>query len=318
MTRRCSAPGAGAGDATGNGAGGIMPTSCPGDGGGGGTSGRAVNGVETRGDPTVNGGTAAGVFPLGALLDVGASADADAGVPAGGAALTGTGHAGVTDSADGTGVGASDSAETRTDSALTDGVSNGVNAAGSGSPTSADRIESSAPDGVTAGTEAGVAIDIIGRSDPRGADVPGADGTSGNAAPGASLVLPNSGDWSGGTGAAGCGAGVAHATDDDWAAPNTPGVDTDGVGRESCGVPLSIAATKPGVPRRIPGMLDGALAGTTGTRSGVGIRDGVDALVSGVVAPSVIRRMAPQTLQRARTPFGGTLAGSTRNTDRQS
>jgi hypothetical protein len=95
-------------------------------------------------------------------------------------------------------------------------------------------------------------------------------------------------------------------------------VDTDGVGRDGYGVPDSGISVEGGVLRRNPGMLAGVAATTAGVRTGV-IERGVSAgLVNGVVAPMLMRRMAPQTLQRALTPFGGTLDGSTRNTDRQS
>jgi hypothetical protein len=65
-------------------------------------------------------------------------------------------------------------------------------------------------------------------------------------------------------------------------------------------------------------MLAGVLATTAGVRTGVAVRGVIAGLVSGVVAPTLIRMIAPHTLQRARTPFGGTFAGSTRKTDRQS
>jgi hypothetical protein len=96
------------------------------------------------------------------------------------------------------------------------------------------------------------------------------------------------------------------------------GVVTDGVGREGYGVPESYGSFAAGVMRRIPGMLAGVAAATAGDRTGVEARGVIAGFVSGVVAPTAIRRIAPQTLHRARTPFGGTLAGSTRNTDRQS
>ncbi|MDZ7630952.1 MAG: hypothetical protein U5K74_06250 [Gemmatimonadaceae bacterium] len=95
------------------------------------------------------------------------------------------------------------------------------------------------------------------------------------------------------------------------------GVETEGVGREGYGVPLSAISVEVGV-RLIPGMLAGVAAATAGDRTGVADRGVSAGFVSGVVAPTVIRRIAPHTLHRARTPFGGTLAGSTRKTERQS
>ena len=198
--------------------------------------------------------------------------------------MTGTGQAGMTDS-----VG---------------GVEYAARAAGDGSATSGIATASSESDGATDRMEAGVTIGIIGRS--------------GNAAPSALPVPPTAGDGSGAAGAAGRGCGVADANEDAFATPKTPGVETDGVGRRDSDMPPSISPTSPGVPGRTRGLLTGELAGDAGERSGVGSRVETDGVVSGVVAPSVIRRMAPQTLQRARMPFGGTLAGSTRNTDRQS
>ncbi len=97
-----------------------------------------------------------------------------------------------------------------------------------------------------------------------------------------------------------------------------PAVDTEGVGREGYGVPTSAISLGSGVVRRIPGMLAGVDAATAGVRTGVTARGVMAGFVSGVVAPTVILRIAPQTLHRALTPFGGTFAGSTRNTDRQS
>ena len=72
---------------------------------------------------------------------------------------------------------------------------------------------------------------------------------------------------------------------------------------------------KAGVPSRT--ALNGVPV-ATGVCNGVGLLDGTAKFVSGVVAPSVIRTMAPQTLHRALTPFGGTLAGSTLKIDWQS
>lgn len=317
MTRRCSAPELCGNDGTASGAGGTMPTSCPGDGGGGGTSGRAVKGVETRGDPDVNGRCAAGASPLAALLDTGAAAAAGAAVLDAGAAMTGIGDTGVTDSIVGT-VDAPDGADTSIGSLRAVGAENGVGATGDDGPRSAENTESSETGGVTADTEAGVTIDIIGRSATAATTDSGAGGAAGTMAPRAPLTFANDGEESGVTEAVGGGNGVADVTDDDCAAPTVPGVETEGVGRETAGKRPSVGSSTPAVPRRLPGILEGTLAGTTGERSGVGIRGAIDGVVSGVVAPSVIRKMAPQTLQRARTPFGGTLAGSTRNTDRQS
>ncbi len=98
----------------------------------------------------------------------------------------------------------------------------------------------------------------------------------------------------------------------------TAGVETEGVGRDGYGVPDSVGSAADGVGRRMPGMLAGVLATTAGVRSGVAERGVMAGLVSGVVAPTLIRMIAPHTLQRARTPLGGTFAGSTRKTDRQS
>jgi len=58
--------------------GGTIPKNCPGDGGGGGTSGRAVNGVGMPGDPDANAGKAGGVSPLGAPRVAGVIEDAPA------------------------------------------------------------------------------------------------------------------------------------------------------------------------------------------------------------------------------------------------
>lgn len=73
-----------------------------------------------------------------------------------------------------------------------------------------------------------------------------------------------------------------------------------------------------GVGRRIPGIPDGVVALTDSGRTGATTRGVNDGFVSGVLAPTEIRMIAPHTLHRALTPFGGTLAGSTRKTDRQS
>jgi hypothetical protein len=106
------------------------------------------------------------------------------------------------------------------------------------------------------------------------------------------------------------------------------GCATDGVGIATVGiVGVGIAATAGnGVGWRIVGTAVGVIDGvdtgvdtpTEGDRIGVTLRGVMAGFVSGVVAPTEIRRIAPQTLHRARTPFGGTFAGSTRNTDRQS
>lgn len=62
MTRRCPAGGVCAGVGTCSEAGGAIPTSCPGDGGGGGTSGRAVTGVDWPDEPaSIDPGVASGV-----------------------------------------------------------------------------------------------------------------------------------------------------------------------------------------------------------------------------------------------------------------
>ncbi len=73
-----------------------------------------------------------------------------------------------------------------------------------------------------------------------------------------------------------------------------------------------------GVGRRIPGIPDGVVALTDSGRTGATTRGVNNGFVSGVLAPTEIRMIAPHTLHRALTPFGGTLAGSTRKTDRQS
>ncbi len=96
------------------------------------------------------------------------------------------------------------------------------------------------------------------------------------------------------------------------------GVATDGVGRVGYGVPEDGRSFSVGVGRRSPGMLDGAAADTAGVKAGADVRGVIAGLVSGVATPTLIRMIAPQTLHRALTPFGGTFAGSTRNTDRQS
>ena len=96
------------------------------------------------------------------------------------------------------------------------------------------------------------------------------------------------------------------------------GVETDGVGCDGYGVPVPADSEGEAGVRRIPGMLAGVTGDREGERTAVAERGVSAGLFSGVVAPTVIRRIAPQTLQRARTPFGGTFAGSTRKTDRQS
>lgn len=75
----------------------------------------------------------------------------------------------------------------------------------------------------------------------------------------------------------------------------------------------------------VPTPPDGADSRTAGVADvapiasyGSGVAPRTEALLIGVIEPSVILMIAPQTLHRARTPFGGTFAGSTRNTDRQS
>ena len=96
------------------------------------------------------------------------------------------------------------------------------------------------------------------------------------------------------------------------------GVAIDGVGRAGYGVPDSGVAFNVGVGRRNPGRPEGAGWETAGVHTGEVARGVIAGLVNGVVAPTLTRRIAPQTLHRARTPFGGTLAGSTRKIDRQS
>ena len=83
--------------------------------------------------------------------------------------------------------------------------------------------------------------------------------------------------------------------------------ENDGSGRNGAGRFATTGSPRAGV--------DGPLAAglCTGV-SGCGTAE----FVSGVVEPTVIRTIAPQTLHRARTPFGGTFEGSTRNTERQS
>ncbi len=122
---------------------------------------------------------------------------------------------------------------------------------------------------------------------------------------GVATSCPGDGGGGGTSGRATLGVGVRIA-----------GVATDGVGRAGYGVPDS--GTSFGVGRRNPAMLAGAAAATAGVRTGVAVRGVIVGFVNGVVAPTLIRRIAPQTLHRALTPFGGTFAGSTRNTDRQS
>jgi hypothetical protein len=60
------------------------------------------------------------------------------------------------------------------------------------------------------------------------------------------------------------------------------------------------------------------VADVVGTCNGVFVLGVSAGFVNGVADPTLMRMMAPQTLHRARTPFGGTFAGSTRKTDRQS
>ena len=136
---------------------------------------------------------------------------------------------------------------------------------------------------------------------PRGVGVATAAGSVGV---GVATICPGDGGGGGTSGRA--------------AAATTAGVETDGVGRDGYGVPDSAMSDDVGVGRRIPGMLAGVAAVTAGDRTGVEVRGVIAGLVSGVVAPTVMRRIAPHTLHRALTPFGGTLAGSTRKTDRQS
>ncbi len=95
-------------------------------------------------------------------------------------------------------------------------------------------------------------------------------------------------------------------------------VETDGVGRDGYGVPDSGIAGVTDGWRRIPGIPAGVAGAMVADRTGVEDLGVIAGFVNGVVAPTVILRIAPQTLQRALTPFGGTFAGSTRNTDRQS
>jgi hypothetical protein len=86
--------------------------------------------------------------------------------------------------------------------------------------------------------------------------------------------------------------------------------ENDGVGRDGYGRGAATGSA-------ITGVVGRAEPPTAGLCSGVSGR-GTDVFVNGVVAPTAIRTIAPHTLHRARTPFGGTLAGSTRNTERQS
>ena len=72
------------------------------------------------------------------------------------------------------------------------------------------------------------------------------------------------------------------------------------------------APVKAGVATRTP--LDGVRV-AAGVCNDVTVLEGTAGFVSGVVVPRVIRRMAPQTLHRALTPFRGTLAGSTLKID---
>ncbi len=116
-------------------------------------------------------------------------------------------------------------------------------------------------------------------------------------------------------GVANFGNSIAGVTD---AGVANGGVETDGVGRDGYGVPVSGISVDSGVDRRMLGILAG-VAGIIGiTRDGVAARATIAGLVRGVDEPTVIRMIAPHTLQRARTPFGGTFAGSTRKTERQS
>jgi hypothetical protein len=124
---------------------------------------------------------------------------------------------------------------------------------------------------------------------------------------GVPTICPGDGGGGGTSGRATLGVAVAIA-----------GVATDGVGRDGYGVPDSVISFSAGVGRRRPGMLDGVAAPMAGVRTGVDVRGVIAGFVNGVVAPTVIRIIAPQTLHRALTPFGGTFAGSTRKTDRQS
>ncbi len=85
------------------------------------------------------------------------------------------------------------------------------------------------------------------------------------------------------------------------------GEENDGVGRDGNGRLVASGSLIAGVARPLAA---GVCNGVSGC--------GKAAFVSGVVEPTEIRTIAPQTLHRARTPFGGTFAGSTRNTERQS
>ena len=94
------------------------------------------------------------------------------------------------------------------------------------------------------------------------------------------------------------------------------GVDIDGVGRDGYGMLAADGSCIEADARPMPGAPDGVADGTDGWRSGVWRETA--GLLSGVTAPTEIRTIAPHTLHRALTPFGGTFAGSTRKTDRQS
>ena len=95
------------------------------------------------------------------------------------------------------------------------------------------------------------------------------------------------------------------------------GVAIDGVGRDGYGRFGASGALIAGVGRRNSGDTVGDNSPSAGVRRGVS-RGGIAVFVNGVVIPTEIRTMAPQTLHRARTPLGGTLAGSTRNMERHS
>ena len=178
------------------------------------------------------------------------------------------------------------------------GCTGSVTAAGVGTPGRSTADGTMLGDGSTGVTtletgSAGVGIDIIGRDD---VGVTALDVSRLRPAVGASLG-PNDDATSGTLGAAG----------------------TKGSLRgDGAGLLVSDGAGMDGVGRRIPGIPDGVVALTDSGRTGATTRGVNDGFVSGVLAPTEIRMIAPHTLHRALTPFGGTLAGSTRKTDRQS
>jgi len=135
---------------------------------------------------------------------------------------------------------------------------------------------------------------LITREEP---DDDGDAGATASVAAGALTSCPGDG---GGGGTSGRGAAA--------------GALTDGVGRVANGEEKAAVGGAAGVGR----VANGAAAPPARLVTGVACRGVIAGLVSGVVAPTEIRTIAPHTLQRARTPFGGTLEGSTRNTDRQS